>query len=64
MTKLDKVHEKKDENVLTGIHGAYTVSATTERKSNEVDEVIVRRFLETLAEIALAIASRNDEEGR
>ncbi len=50
--------ENTDENVLTGIRDAYTVSATTETESSEVDKLIIKTFLETLAEISLAIASR------
>lgn len=59
MTNPDNIPENTDENVLTGIHEAYTVSATTETETSEVDEIIVKNFLETLAEISLAIAIRN-----
>ena len=41
---------------LTSIHGTYTL--TTTEKANEVDEVTVKQFLNTLAEVALAVASR------
>jgi len=47
----------KWEKVLTSIHGTYTLS-NTEEHYNEVDRLIVKNFLNTLAEIALAIASR------
>ena len=47
-------------NVLTCIHSTYTLAATHER--NEVDDLIVKQFLATLAEIALSIASRKVAE--
>ena len=46
--------ENNDLNVLTGIHPSYTLSGT----QNEVDELMIKNFLNTLAETALAIASR------
>ena len=45
------------EKALTSIHGTYTLSNTEER-FNEFDKLAVKHFLNTLAEIALAIASR------
>ena len=45
------------EKALTSIHGTYTLSNTREVFS-ELDEQTVKNFLNTLAEIALAIASR------
>ena len=50
--------ENQRPNVLTGIHPAYTLSAT--RDASEVDSMIIDNFLQTLADIALAVASRND----
>lgn len=50
------------EKVLTRIHQTYTLSNTEERYS-EVDRLAVKHFLNTLAEIALAIASRKSKEG-
>ncbi len=44
---------------LTSIRGAYTLAATPEA-GNERDEVMVRHFLETLAEVALSVASRKE----
>jgi hypothetical protein len=52
----------KWEKVLTCIHRPYTLSNTEER-FNEVDKLTVKHFLNTLAEIALAIASRKSKEG-
>ncbi|MDD4860059.1 MAG: hypothetical protein PHR56_07665 [Dehalococcoidales bacterium] len=45
-------------DVLTGIHPSYTVSATPD---DEVNQLMINHFLNTLAEIALAIASRCKE---
>ena len=43
---------------LTCIRGAYTVSTPREPHTDEVENLMVRRFLYTLAEVSLAIASR------
>lgn len=63
MTNPENISPKTDENVLTGIHDAYTVSATNETENSEIDELMIKTFLETLAEISLSIASRK-EKGR
>ncbi len=63
MTVPENISPKNDENVLTGIHDAYTVFATNETENNEIDELMIKTFLETLAEISLSIASRK-EKGR
>jgi hypothetical protein len=47
-------NEKK---ALTSIRDTYTLSYTKENE-NEVDDLTVKNFLNTLAEVALAIASR------
>jgi len=44
-------------NPLTRIHNPYTLSPTP-AESAESDEIIVKQFLQTLAEVALAVASR------
>jgi hypothetical protein len=44
--------------VLTGIRSSYTLSATNERDRGEIDNLMIRHFLETLAEVALSVASR------
>ncbi|MFC2070406.1 hypothetical protein ACFLTB_04455 [Chloroflexota bacterium] len=51
-------HDNAPENVLTGIHSAYTVSATPESETSEVDKIMINNFLYTLAEVSLCIASR------
>jgi hypothetical protein len=45
--------ENKPENLLTSIHGKYTLSNTSEGY-----KVIIQTFLETLAEVSLSIATR------
>ena len=55
---VDEYSENYSQNVLTGIHAPYTMAGTND--GNEVDELIVKNFLNTLAEIALAIASRTE----
>jgi hypothetical protein len=48
------------ENGLTAIPSAIHCPATTERVGgqDEIDEIALDHFLDTLAEVALAIASR------
>ncbi len=41
---------------LTSIHGSYTLPRTPGH--GEVDDVIVDNFIKTLAEVAMAIATR------
>ena len=54
--EFSKDAENYPENLLTCIHDSYTVSAT-----NEVDELIIKHFLNVLAEVAMAVASRSVE---
>ncbi len=61
MTNPENISPKTDENVLTGIHDAYTVSATSDTETNEVDELMIKSFLQTLADISLSIASRKEK---
>jgi hypothetical protein len=46
---------------LTRIRNPYTLSPTP-AESSEADELIVKHFLQTLAEVALAVASRKGKE--
>jgi hypothetical protein len=46
---------------LTSIHHTYTLAATDEAEISEVDKVIVKHFEEILAEIALSVASRKQD---
>ncbi len=52
-----EINEKKRLNALTGIPSSYTL-ATTPEYDSEVDRVMVKNFIDTLAEVALAVASR------
>ena len=53
--------ENKSRDPLTRIRNPYTLSPTP-AESAEADEIIVKHFLQTLAEIALAVASRKGKE--
>jgi hypothetical protein len=44
--------------LLTRIRDAYTLFDTPEPDSNETESLIVKNFLDTLAEVTIAIASR------
>ena len=46
-------------DLLTRIHDPYTLFATP-AGITAADEVIVQNFLQTLAEVALAVAARKD----
>ncbi len=50
--------ENQEEKALTCIHPAYTLFHTPEPDSNETESLIVKKFLDTLAEVTIAIASR------
>ena len=52
--------KNQDKQALTCIHPAYTLSDTPESDSNETESLIMKNFLNTLAEIALSIASRKN----
>ena len=54
------------ENGLTSIPPGIHCPATTERVGgrDEIDDIAVEHFLNTLAEVALAIASRKAAQGR
>jgi hypothetical protein len=49
--------ENTDEKSLTCIHSAYTMADTTD----EVEKLMINNFLNTLADTAISIASRNNE---
>lgn len=50
------------EGLLTCIPQAYTVGDTSEPESEEMNELIVKNFIKTLAEVSLNIASRKVKE--
>ena len=54
-----KESEETTENVLTGIDPLYTLAATDER--SELDGMMIKHFLNTLAEAALSIAARRGD---
>ncbi len=54
MTSSDKFPENSGKGLLTCIHNAYTVSGT----NDDVEALMVKNFLNTLAEVALAVALR------
>jgi len=58
---MPKNPENHHQNALTSIHDAYTLAATHEEDEGEVNEIAVKHFLQTLAEVALAVASRKIE---
>ncbi|MBI2859185.1 MAG: hypothetical protein HYX90_08915 [Chloroflexi bacterium] len=43
---------------LTNVYCAYTLPCTPNENESEVDKLQVKHFLNTLAEVALAVASR------
>ncbi len=47
---------------LTCIRSAYTLSNTREEGNDEVNKLMVKSFLDILAEVALAVASRTAKE--
>jgi hypothetical protein len=50
--------ENPKEKALTCIRPSYTLSDTLEPDSNETESLMVNRFLDTLAEVSISIASR------
>ncbi len=50
--------ENYEEKALTCIHPPYTLFDTPEPDSNETESLIVKHFLDTLAEVSISIASR------
>ncbi|GEM_PF-1880737 len=58
MNDPPEVPESQSQDVLTGIPIAYTLGCTNEPESEEMNKVIVKNFIETLAEISVSIAKR------
>jgi hypothetical protein len=50
------------ESALTSIRDSYTLPCTPEPYANEVDKFMIENFLQTLSEIALAIAARKAQD--
>ena len=55
---ISRVDPNLPPEVLTSIRGMYTLATPHEAVPGDVEEVAVRHFLDTLAEVALAVASR------
>jgi hypothetical protein len=51
-----------DKSLLTSIRNAYTVGDTDDHETEEMNDLIVKSFINTLAEVSLSIASRKVEE--
>jgi hypothetical protein len=49
------------EKALTSIRGAYTLPCTPRQNSNEINQIMINKFLTTLSQVALAIASRQSD---
>ena len=62
MTGLENNTDNNDKSLLTRIRNAYTVGDTNDPETEEMDDLIVKIFINTLAEVSLSIASRKVEE--
>ena len=62
MTDPDKYLGNNDKNLLTRIRDAYTVGDTDDPETEEMNDLIVKSFIHTLAEVSLSIALRKVEE--
>ena len=62
MTNSDKYPDNNDKNLLTCIRDAYTVGGPSEPESEEMNNIIVKHFINTLAEVSLSVASRKAKE--
>ncbi len=62
MTDPEKYTDNNDRNLLTRIRNAYTVGDTNDPETEEMNNLIVKIFINTLAEVSLSIASRKVEE--
>ena len=57
--KVDRDNpENQEEKALTCIRSAYTLFDTPEPDSNGTESLMIKHFLDTLAEVTIAIASR------
>ncbi len=50
------------QNPLTCIRIAYTLASPEETNANEVDRLMIKHFLDTMAEVALSVASRKGSQ--
>jgi hypothetical protein len=56
-----EINNKKDPLLLTAVYTKYTVNTTPDGDS-EVNRIMVAQFLNTLADVALNVASRRKED--
>ena len=59
---IEEASQNGAESPLTRIRDAYTLAATDEHAEGEVEELMIRHFIETLVGIALSVASRRTVE--
>lgn len=50
--------KNQEDKALTCIRPAYTLSDTPEPDSNGTESLMIKHFLDTLAEVSISIASR------
>ena len=55
--KMESQNNGQEKKALTGIPDAYTLAANPDE--GEVESIMIKQFLNTLAEVSLAVASRN-----
>jgi hypothetical protein len=51
---------ENEKKALTSIHLAYTLPGTRDQEGSEEDQLIVKYFLEILAEVASSVATRRE----
>lgn len=59
--KKEKISSEESEKALTCIRPPYTLT-TTFSAEDDLNGLMVRQFLSTLADVAMSIASRNVEQ--
>ncbi|AGG08462.1 proteasome subunit alpha [Dehalococcoides sp. THU3] len=59
---MENENLKQEENSLTGIQQKYTMPANS--SEGEVDKLMTREFIKNLAEVSIAVASRDVRKGR
>ena len=57
---MAKENPNNMEKLLTGIPNAYTLAANSDE--DEVKSIVIRQFLDSLADVALSVASRKERE--
>ncbi len=62
MTAPPDLPPKAQNSVLTNVYSAYTLHEHGQDTNNEVEKIMLKNFLVTLAEVAMTIASRKAHE--